>query len=375
MAPPGLFYARLEDRDWKFLKRLGTDPPFDAAIVKAPYLAPYPKDDSRHGEDADRLTQALVKKEWDWALDPSTAAHAHPRAAEWTSSRAKNCSLAQALPMPWTPEQLRDQGLAADLVEQAVSVQITSRAIAAPYLEVGGHEDPAIEANCNLLSLVAERAGDQRVLGYLQTLGSRLLDGSAAVAAERIVAAGAETIFIRIRRFDPEKLDHVLAYLELVERIEALGARAVADSVGHFGVVAVADGAYAFSAGARFFRKVPDALLQRPSERSEEEGEEEKDSGGGPPILYELPGQLDGVHRDEAGAHLTSCPDPTCDAEDGKGKARHLRTHNFHEFRRQARLAATQGLDFAETLRAIASPTAVLWAEALEQRAAYRRAA
>jgi|GEM_PF-2720626 len=375
MAPLGLFYARLEDRDWKFVKKLGADAPFDAAIVKAPYLAPYPKDDGRFGEDPDRLTNALVEKRWDWALDPATAAHGHPHAAQWTGPRARNCSLAQTIPLPWTPEQLQNQSLAAELIEQASSLQITSRATAAPYLEVSNAQDPAVDANCNLLSLTAERAADQRVLAYLQTLGGRLLDGTAAAVAERYIAAGAETIFIRIRRFSQEDLGQVLAYLELVERINVLGARAVADSIDHFGAVAVADGAYAFSAGARFFRKVPAALLQRPSERSEEEGEEQKDGGGGPPILYEIPWQLTNVSRDDAGPHLTSCADPDCHAENGGGEPRHLRTHNFHEFRRLAREAASQGTDFAATLRAIGSPKTILWAEALDQRATQRRAA
>jgi len=374
MAPLGLFYARLEDRDWKFLRRLGANAPFDAAILKAPYLAPYPADDSRHDEDPERLTKALLEKEWDWALDPATAAHGHPRAADWTSPRAASCALAKTVAMPWTPELLLDTGLAADLIDQADSLQLKSRALAAPYLEIAGSEDPATQANCNLISLSAERAGERPVIAYLQALGGRLLDGSAEAAAERYVHAGANTIFVRIRRFQPLNLEHVLAYLALIERISALGARAVADSVGHFGVVAVADGAFAFSAGARFFRKVPDALLQRPSERSEEE-DDENDGGGGPPILYETPGGLSGVHRDDAGPHLGGCPVPDCLAKDGTGHPRHLRAHNFHEFRRQARLAAAEGPQFATTLRTIGSAEAILWAEALDTRAAQRRAA
>lgn len=375
MAPLGLFYARLEDRDWKFLKRLGADAPFDAAILKASYLAPYPADDARQGEDPERLTKALVEKEWDWALDPATAAHRHPRAADWTTPRAANCALAKTIAMPWTPELLQDAGLAEDLIDQADSLQIKSRAFAPPYLEIASAEDPAMKANCNLISLSAERAGERRVIAYLQMLGGRLLDGSAEIAAERYVQAGANTIFVRIRRFQPLNLEHVLAYLELIERIDALGARAVADSVGHFGVVAVADGAFAFSAGARFFRKVPDALLQRPSERSEEEDDETDGSGGGPPILYEAPGGLSGIHRDDAGPHLGGCPVTGCLAENGQGHPRHVRAHNFHEFRRQARLAAAEGLEFATTLRAIGTPEARLWAEALDARAAQRRAA
>jgi len=90
MAEQGLFYARLEDKDWKFLGRLNEPPPFDAAVVKAGYLAPYPDEDSRHGEAADRLSATLVEKEWPWALDPATAAHGHARAAEWTGPRARN---------------------------------------------------------------------------------------------------------------------------------------------------------------------------------------------------------------------------------------------------------------------------------------------
>jgi hypothetical protein len=373
MAPSGLFYARLEDRDWRFLERLGEEAPFDAAVLKAGYLADYPEGDSRHGEEAGRLTKVLGEKEWDWALDPATAAHAHPHAAAWTSPRARSCSLAQSIPLPWSAAALADPGLAAELIEAAVDLQSGSRALATPYLEVGRAEDPAIAANCGLISMSAERATDQRVVAYLQTLSGRLLDGSAKAAAEGFIAAGAETVFVRIRRFDPRNLDHVLAYLELVEAIEAAGARPVADSTGHFGAVAVAAGAFAFSAGARFFRKVPDALLQRPSESSEED--EEKESGGGPPILYEHPGRFEGVHPDEAGPHLAACPVSGCLADAGKAKARHLRAHNFHEFRRQARLAASLGLRFAEVLRGIGSTETKLWAAALDRRADQRRAA
>ena len=219
-----------------------------------------------------------------------------PRAAEWSTPRAQSCALARSIELAWTPEQLQDPGLAAELIEQAIALQITSRALAAPYLEVGGDEDSAIEANCALLSLTAERATDQRVVAYLQTLGGRLLDGSAETVAERYVAAGAETIFIRVRRFDPRNLEHVLAYIKLVEHIEVLGARAVADSVGHFGAVAIAAGAFAFSAGARFFRKVPDALLARSSESSEAE-DEEKDGGGGPRSSTSIPASWSGSTR------------------------------------------------------------------------------
>jgi hypothetical protein len=374
MASRGLFYARLEDRDWTFLRDLGEKAPFDAAIIRSNYLAPYPSEDHRFGESPDRLIKALTKKEWAWALDPNTAPHAHPRAAEWTTPRARNCSLAQVTQLPWEPARFADSELAtAELVDRAVNLQRSARGLAAPYFELKRAEDPELAVNCSLISLVAERAGDQRVVAYLQALGSRLLDGSAEEAAKRYLDAGAESVLIRIRRFDPRDLKQVLAYLKLVEEIEAGGARAVADSAGRFGPVAVAAGADAFSAGARFFRKVSDALLSKPSERAGDEDEGE--SGGGPPMLYEHPGQLAGVHSSDAGSHLASCGEPGCKAQDGKGEPRYIREHNLHEFRRLGRRAAGEGFGFANTLRAIGSPEALLWAAALDQRASERRVA
>ena len=373
MASRGLFYARLEDRDWTFLRKLGGTAPFDTAIVRANYLAPYPPEDHRFGERPDRLIKALAEKEWSWALDPNTAPHAHPRAAEWTTPRAQNCSLAQVKPLPWEPARLAAPELSAELVDRAVDLQRSSQELATPYLELKRTVDPELAVNCSLISRIAERAGDQRVCAFLQTLSSRLLDGSAEESAKRYVDAGAEMVFIRIRRFNPRDLDQVLAYLKLVEGIEANGVSAVADSTGHFGPVAIAAGAHAFSAGARFFRKVPDALLSKPSERDDEEDGETE--GGGPPMLYEHPGRLAGVHSRDAGAHLARCPDPNCRADNGKGKARYIREHNLHEFRRFGRQAAGEGFRFAGTLRAIGSPESLLWATALDQRAAERRAA
>jgi hypothetical protein len=92
-------------------------------------------------------------------------------------------------------------------------------------------------------------------------------------------------------------------------------------------------------------------------------------------MFYEHPGQLASVHKSEAGPHLASCPDPDCKAEDGKGASRFIREHNLHEFRRLGRQAASEGLEFSQTLRAIGSPEGLIWAAALDERAAQRRAA
>ncbi|MGB7588190.1 MAG: hypothetical protein WBM00_05730 [Solirubrobacterales bacterium] len=378
MASRGLFYARLEDRDWIFIEELGDQPPFDGCVIRASYLAAYPPEDHRHGQDHDLLAKAMEKKGWRWALDPHTAPHLHHRAHEWTAPRARNCQLAQALSLPWTLDGLAAAELRGELIDRCVSLQESAGPLAAPYVEVDRREQRATTVNCELITATAERAVDQRVLAYLQALPGTLRDGTADEAARRFVEAGAETIFIRIRGFDSSNFDQVIAYLELVEAIEAEGARAVADSAGYFGAVAVAGGADAMIAGARYFRTVPATLLSRPVERSEEDGENDKEKekakGGGQPLCYELSGLLDSVAPGEEAARLALCPEPGCRPADLQGKPALIRAHNFHEFRRMSHLAAEAGPQFAQTLRGIGSPTALLWASALDQRAERRRA-
>lgn len=362
MAPRGLFYARLEDRDWSFLKQLGDVPPFDGSVIRANYLAEYPSEDRRHGQQHDRITKALEKKGWPWALDPHTAPHAHHRAHEWTTPRARNCALTQALPLPWTLDRLADPEVQGELIDRSVALQESASTLAAPYVEVDRHDPRSILVNSQLITATAERAGDQRILAYLQTLPGGLRSGTAAEAARRFIDAGAETVFIRIRGFNSGNIDHLIDYLELVGLIAAGDARAVADSADYFGAVAIAAGADAMTSGARFFRTVTAALLTRPAERPQEDSENEEDrQGGGPPLLYELPGLLERVSPGE----VPAAPD---------GEPALIRAHNFRELQQMSRQAAREGPRFAETLRAIGSPQAVLWAEALDQYAEHRRA-
>jgi hypothetical protein len=362
MASRGLFYARLEDRDWNFLTKLGDDPPFDGSVIRANYLAEYPPEDRRHGQQHDRITEALEEKGWPWALDPHTAPHAHHRAHEWTTPRARSCTLAQALPLPWTLERIADSEAQGELIDRSVALQESASTLAAPYVEVDRRDPRSIQVNSQLITATAERAGDQRVLAYLQALQGSLRSGTAAEAARRFIDAGAETIFIRIRGFNSVNLDQLVDYLELVDLIAADGARAVADSAGYFGTVAIAVGADAMTAGARYFRTVPAALLTRPLEPPEEDSKDEEDKhGGGLPLLYEVPGLLERVS-------------PSEEHEAPKGEPALIRAHNFRELKRVSRLAAQEGLQFAKTLRVIGSPQAMLWAEVLDQRAERRRA-
>jgi hypothetical protein len=374
MSSRGLFYARLEETDWNFIRRLVDTRTFDAAIVKAAYLAPYPPGDSRQGEPADRLIKALDDRGLQWALDPATAAHGHHRAAEWTSPRVRACSMARAMPLPWDPTllQRRDEAVVG-LLSRADFLQRTSGAFAVPYFEMGGRDDLRIDANCSLIGMAAEFAGDRRPLAYLQTLRSRLRDGSAAAAAHRFIAAGAQTVMIRIRGIKPAVLEDVVAYLDLVDLIGSEGARPVADCTGSLGPVLVAGGADAFTSGARYFQAVPKHLLARRHETENKQGEEGR--GGGAPIRYQVPGWLTAVDRDQADLSLPPCQVAGCRAlVDGAG-ARERREHNLHEFKRLGGEAAAAGLAYSDMLRALPGELPRIWAMALDTCAAQRRAA
>jgi hypothetical protein len=365
MAPRGLFYVRLAHEDWDFVDEIGESPPFDAAIVRASYLAPYPEGHPRVGEPADRLTEALGRHRIDWGLDPATAAHGHRRAADWTRPRASNCPLARTLPLPLTAARLSDPSSAEALVEAAAELQLDSRAMAAPYLEVAAADDPRVAVNCELIRLARDRAGDRRTVAYLQTTWRQLMSGDAAEAGERYVDAGAATVFVRIRRFEAEQAseEEVLAYLALIRRVRAGGARPVPDSVGRLGPVLVAGDADGFAAGAHHFRKVADQLLSNSG------------GGGGPLLVYEVPSRVAGVVRGLGGPQLPNCPEPGCAADAGLGDEARIREHNLHEFRRLARRAAELGPAFAQVLRSAEHELALTWARALDRFQEERRAA
>jgi hypothetical protein len=371
----GHFYARLEETDWKFIRRAASDQSFDAAIVKAPYLADYPEGDSRHGQPTERLTEALGDRGFSWALDPATAVFGHPRAAEWTSPRVRACPMAEALPLPWDPQLLVGGGEAAlELLSRADAIQRSATAFSVPYLEVRKPDEGHLDANCSLIETGVELAGDRRVLAYLQTLRGELLRGMAIEAARRMIGAGAQTVAIRIRGLRPDSLEDIVAYLELVAFIEDQGVRAVADSVGLLGPTLVAGGADAFASGARYFQAVPKALLSRWQEPGHETTEDGEDHGGGRPILYQVPDTLIETPHDELDVSVAACPVEGCRASTPGAGRRERRDHNLHDFKRRGREAATLGYGYADVLRSLPGVRPAVWARALDQVAERRRA-
>src|ERR1044072_9098161 len=358
MESRGRFYLRAEENEWNLLGRLAGREgalPFDGVIVKSTHLAPYPPEDGRHGEDHERLRKMLEQAELPWTLDPATAAHVHVSAPNWTSARAPECPLTSAQELPWDPQQLSDRAGAVELIERAEYLQRGASALAAPYLEVSPHAEAALAANRTMIEMTSELAGSRRTIAYLQVLRSHMRSGFALSAAQTYVEAGAETVMVRVRLLDPLRLEDLVPSLELVEGIEAMGARAVPDCVGYLGPVLIAAGADGFSSGARFFQKVPDRLLAP-----------EPEEGGGPRLAYAVPGELRSVDAKSLGRQR-SCPVALCRADGGLATAADLREHNIHEFRRLTDLAAAQGLDFAETLQTIDSDEAAILAQALQR--------
>ncbi len=355
----GRFYIRCEANEWDFIAELKNDPPFDAAVISDRYLAPYPPGHKYFGEPHDRLAKAVEKCERAWSVDPDTARLGHRKSTERQRRHAANRPLARALPLPLNVEQLRDPDNAAALAEAAAVQQLGSPALAAPYLEVAGVEDPRLAVNLNLLERSRELAGDRTVIAYLQILRGQLLDGSGAEVARRLATAGAQVIFVRVRRFEPENASSadVLAYADLISAGSKGGARIIGDCVGRLGPALIAAGADGFSTNALRFRKVAEDL--HPTSGG--------GGGNGPALMWEVPGA--GVGRPLADTPSSvRCAVENCPAPDGhvENKAA-IRIHNLHDLQRSGRLAAKEGLGYADLLTRSGSATLRDWALALQQ--------
>ncbi len=256
----GRLYLRCESNEWDFVRKMKLEPPFDAAVISDRYLAPYPEGHKSHGLSPDRLAKAVEACGRRWSVDPDTARLGHRDSSRRQRPHAANRAIAKVLPLPLTVERLGDRDAAAALVEAAAVNQLGSRALAAPYLEIEDFEDPRFAVNLDLLRRTRELAGDRTLVAYLQLLGGQMRDGGGIEAARRLADAGAEVIFVRIRRFEPELATRadLAAYAGIISAGVSEGARVVGDCVGRLGPTLVALGADGFATNAHRFRKVAD---------------------------------------------------------------------------------------------------------------------
>lgn len=357
----GRFYLRAESDEWDFVAGLQPPLPFDAAVISDRYLAEYPDGHARYEEDSDRLIQAFDAQSIPWSVDPDTARLEQPKSAERQSARAANRPLARAVPLPLRASQLLADDNHIDALAEAAAIhQLSSPAFAAPYLEAHSPDDPRFAVNLALVQRSRELAGDRALITYLQVLRRHLLDGTAARLAERLAGAGADVIFVRVRRFEPENASEseVIAYAGVVAAAVSAGGRVVADCVGRFGPVTVAVGADGFASNAWRFRKVADDLHPTGG------------GGGAGELVWEMPGG--GFTRPHERPPV-QCAVPDCPVPGADGANHDVRVHNLHEFQRAARQAAADGLGYAGRLARSTSPIARVWAGALQTLA--RRAA
>ena len=363
----GNLYLRAEHEDWDFIRAVAASPPFDAAIVREKYIAPYPKGHARErqGKDPEELLHALRDADVPWSLDPDSDRFADPKAKRLLAGRAAMSKLARAIDLPWEVSVFENPAYAEQVVEACLGLQLTSQVATAPYIEVEGSDDPRVAINEKFIRLTRERAGGKIVIAYLQSTGYRLSKGELLDPAKRLVGAGADVVFTRIRRFEAEEAttEQVVAYGRLVDAIDGAGARAVPDSVGRLGPTLVAAGADAFVTGPFRFRKVAAARLSNGG------------GGSGPGLLYEVPGRFSGREPGPIAQTLPSCQVMGCEANDGAGPEFAIRVHNLHEFSRISRLAARLGLDFDSVLAASGGRIAAGWGEALQTLRRERRAA
>lgn len=302
----GRFYIRAESDEWDFVRGLDAPMPFDAAVINDRYLAEYPEDHARYGEEPDQLVRAFEAQSVPWSLDPDTARLEQKDSARRQSPRAANRSLSRALTLPLTAAGLARDENVEGLAEAAAVQQLKSRAFAAPYLEVFGPEDHRFAVNLTLLERSRELAGDRALIAYLQVLHGNLLNGNAALLAQKLAAAGADVIFVRVRRFEPERAGEaeVVAYAGVVQAGGREGARMVADCVGRLGPVIVAAGADGFASNAWRFRKVPDDLHPTGG------------GGGAGELLWEVPG---GGFTPARAQSAVRCTVPRCPAPAAEG--------------------------------------------------------
>jgi hypothetical protein len=354
----GRFYLRCESDEWDFIRDLQAPPPFDAAVISDRYLADYPEGHKRFGEPRDGLAKELDGRGIRWSVDPDTARLEQAKSAERQRPRAANRPLAKAVPLPLSAGRLADPNAVDELVEACSLHQLGSRAFAAPYLEVTGPDDPRWNINKKLLARSQELAGDRILIAYLQVLRSHLLDGNAAVLARRLAEAGANVIFVRVRRFEAESAttEEVLAYGDVIDAGTTNGSRVVADCVGRLGPTLIAAGADGFATNAWRFRKVSDDL--HPAGGG---------GGGAGELLWEVPDFALGLPQG-AGNSSRSCAIGNCPAPQGpNGDHLATRIHNLHEFHRAARLAAREEFDYAKRLSKSHSLVARRWGIALQQ--------
>jgi hypothetical protein len=350
----GQFFFRPEDDQWHLIRACGTDA-FDAAVVQARYLAPYPETHKRHGKDAHELARALDEHGAPWLIDLCTPALCERdvgRAGGW--ARLREADYAQLSDLPFDASVLDDSDARNTFVDATLEFQLGAPIRSAPYLEFDRENDPRLEANLAMLRRVVGAARGRLVAGFVQVSLDSLSRGLPGLVARRYADTGVKLLFLRVRNLAAESATprQFGRYLDAVAAFNAHEIGVIADQSGNFGSAAVAGGAAGFSAGAQFFRNVPAKQVYLGG------------GGGGRKLPVELPGRFATSPRDELGTDF-SCPVADCCVAAGERSTNALREHNLHYLTYLARL---DPVELRRALRDSGQAEAGGWADELDER-------
>lgn len=338
----GRLYVRLESTEWGLLDGMSGPAPFDGAMISDRYLAPWPTGHRDAGEQPDRLARAVEGAHRPYLVDPDTARLQQPDTAARQSSRAAGRPVAIALGVPLTVAALHAPGAVDALADAAALSQVRAAALAAPYMEVLGPDDPRLAANLELLDATRGLAGERGVVGFLQFLRRPLVRGEALQAGLRM-AERADALVLRARALPTGAVNEqqAQAFVALVRGLSRV-TRVIVDCAGPAGPPLVAAGADAFSAGTRFFDHVANDLHPAPV-----------GGGGGGPLR---------AVQTLAGHGSAVPPALTGDADFDNAQ---LRLWNLERLRAESQRAGQLGLGYSRVLAARSDAQARLWSAAL----------
>jgi len=206
------------------------------------------------------------------------------------------------------------------------------------------------------------------VCAFVQMPLPALLDGTVAQMARRYADAGARFAVLRITDF---RADHCTgaearAYVDCVRAWRACGLAPVADCTGRFGAALVAAGAWGFSSGTRFYRRVVSPATPA------FDGNRRARS-----VHLEVTGEWRSLTAAQARRRhsLPECEYEDCDPLAIDDQPARLKAHCVHEFVRLARSAAACGdSEIAAQLERAPGTQSSVWASALSgRRAAQQR--
>lgn len=353
-------YFRPENGDAAFIASLAGPAPFDAAILAARYLAPYPPGGPQG--DPEALPEALARRQLQFIVDPGTPELVMPSFAARASERHRESPIASALPLPLTAAALRDQGGRAYLLEIVLSTQTRAAALVPPYLELQARDNGELELNLLLFSETMLAAAGKRVVSFLQCTPAVLRSGRLTRVAADYGRAGADHVFLRVRGLRNERLSpgDFECYLDAVDAFAVSKIELTIDCAGQAGPPFVSGRARGFSSGWLHFHSV----ARRPFGPG---------GGGGEPGGYTVPGSFAEVVPVGTPLPGRSCPVAGCRAHEAGADSFALRQHFLHLLRYEANLAASLGqVAYGERLRA-AGGYAAGWGAVLLERS--RRAA